>query len=72
MTSLLMTAVPLAGVASGPLSGWVLERFAGLNGWAGWQWLFLLQGIPSVLGGLLVLAFLDDGIAKADWLDGHR
>ncbi|HEY9063424.1 MAG TPA: MFS transporter [Burkholderiaceae bacterium] len=69
ITSLFMTAVPLAGVIGGPLSGWILERFAGVNGWAGWQWLFLLEGIPSVLVGLLVLAFLDDGIAKASWLD---
>ena len=53
----------------GPLSGWILERFGGVNGWAGWQWLFLLEGIPSVLVGLLVLALLDDHIDKAAWLD---
>jgi MFS family permease len=72
MTALFMTAVPVAGVVGGPLSGWILESFAGLNGWAGWQWLFLLEGIPSMLVGLVVLLFMDDGIDKASWLDGDE
>jgi MFS family permease len=69
ITALFMTAVPLAGVIGSPLSGWILQSFAGVNGWAGWQWLFLIEGIPSVLVGLLVLGYLDDGIDKAKWLD---
>lgn len=63
-----MTAVAVAGVIGGPVSGWILGTLDGLAGWAGWQWLFLLEGIPSVIIGLVVLAFLDNGPAKAGWL----
>jgi D-galactonate transporter len=68
ITSLFMTAVPLAGVIGSPLSGWILERFAGVNGWAGWQWMFLIEGIPSILVGLLVLVGLEDKVQNAQWL----
>jgi MFS family permease len=68
ITALFMTAVPIAGVVGSPISGWILERFSGLHGLAGWQWLFLLEGLPSILAGALVLLALDDSIAKASWL----
>ena len=41
---------------------------AGINGWAGWQWLFLIEGLPSVLMGVIVLFYPDDFIAQAKWL----
>src|SRR5438552_1769319 len=68
MTALFMTAIPLSGVIGGPLSGWIMQAFAGANGWAGWQWLFLLEALPSVLMGIAVFFYLDDGISKAKWL----
>jgi nitrate/nitrite transporter NarK len=40
----------------------------GLNAWRGWQWLFLIEGIPSVAVGFLVLAFLPNGPQQARWL----
>ncbi|WP_439684686.1 Sugar phosphate permease [Cupriavidus oxalaticus] len=67
-TTFFMTAVALAGVIGGPLSGWIMQSFDGHNGWAGWQWMFLLEGVPSILVGLWVLAYLDDRIAHARWL----
>jgi MFS family permease len=67
-TTYFMTAVALSGVIGGPLSGWAMQAFDGRNGWAGWQWMFLLEGIPSILVGLWVLAYLDDRIAHARWL----
>ncbi len=67
-TTYFMTAVALSGVIGGPLSGWVMQSFDGHNGWAGWQWMFLIEGLPSILVGLLVLAYLDDRIAHAKWL----
>jgi D-galactonate transporter len=67
-TTFFMTAIALSGVIGGPLSGWVMQSFDGHNGWAGWQWMFLLEGIPSILVGLWVLAYLDDRIAHAKWL----
>jgi ACS family tartrate transporter-like MFS transporter len=60
-------AIPLSGVIGGPVSGALL----GLNGQfglAGWQWLFLLEGLPAVLLGLIVLAYLPDRVASAAWL----
>ncbi len=72
MTAFFMTAVALSGVVGGPLSGWILRDFGGLNGWAGWQWMFLIEGIPSVLIGILVLFVLDDRIAHAKWLSGDE
>src|SRR6202023_1750556 len=68
ITALLMTAVTVSGVIGSPLSGCIMQNFAGVYGWAGWQWLFLLEGLPSVLLGLCVLAYLDDDIAGATWL----
>lgn len=68
ITALFMTAVPLAGVIGSPLSGLILERLTGVNGLAGWQWMFLLEGIPSVLVGLIVLFVLEDNIQHAKWL----
>ncbi|MFS8978699.1 MFS transporter [Cupriavidus necator] len=67
-TTFFMTAIALSGVIGGPLSGWVMQAFDGHNGWAGWQWMFLLEGLPSILVGLWVLAYLDDRIAHAKWL----
>jgi D-galactonate transporter len=68
MVALFMSGVAVAGVVGGPLSGWIMKAFAGLNGWSGWQWLFLLEGLPSVLLGLWTLFYLDDGIRAARWL----
>jgi D-galactonate transporter len=68
ITALFMTAVAVSGVIGSPLSSWIMQNFAGAYGWAGWQWLFLLEGLPSVLLGLCVLAYLDDNIASATWL----
>jgi D-galactonate transporter len=66
--SLFMTAISLSGVTGGPLAGWIMTRFAGAGGLSGWQWLFLMQGIPAVLLGCVVLVFLDDQPENAKWL----
>ncbi len=68
MTTWFMTAIALSGVIGGPVSGYILKTFHGANGWQGWQWLFLLEGIPSIIVGVLVFFVLDDRIAKARWL----
>ena len=62
-----MTAIPISAVIGGPLSGALL----GLNGQfglAGWQWLFLLEGLPSVILGVAVLWYLTEKPADARWL----
>jgi D-galactonate transporter len=68
MVAMFMAAPPLAGVFGGPLSGWIMQSFAGRSGLAGWQWLFVLEAIPALLVGFLVLTYLDNGIRPAKWL----
>jgi sugar phosphate permease len=62
-----MTATSLAGVVGAPLSS-ALLRLDGLAGLSGWQWLFLFEGVPTVLLGITVLFVLKDGPEVADWL----
>jgi ACS family tartrate transporter-like MFS transporter len=64
--SAFMMAAVLSFVIGSPLSGWLLDHPQ--FGLAGWQWLFVVEGIPSVLLGFLVLAQLPDGPADARWL----
>jgi len=66
--ALFMTATALAGVIAGPVSGALLELH-GLAGLSGWQWLFILEGLPAVILGMLVLLYLPDGPEKAVWLE---
>jgi D-galactonate transporter len=66
--ALFMSAVAVAGIVGGPLSGWIMTAFAGRSGLAGWQWLFLLEGVPSVLIGVWTLFYLDDDSRSAKWL----
>ena len=68
MTALFMSAIALSGVIGGPLSGWIMQSFAGMGGLKGWQWLFVLEGLPSVAVGIATLFYLDDSIDGAKWL----
>ncbi|HSL20003.1 MAG TPA: MFS transporter [Vicinamibacterales bacterium] len=68
MTSFFMTAVPIAGMTGGPISGWVMSAMGGYAGLANWQWLFVIEGIPSVVFGLLTFVLIDDTPAQARWL----
>jgi D-galactonate transporter len=71
--ALFMSAIPVSGLIGGPLSGWMLSHFsAGQGGMDGWQWLFLLQGIPTVLLGVAVLFYLNDSLAQAPWLTAEE
>jgi nitrate/nitrite transporter NarK len=67
-----MTAIAVAGLVGSPISGLIMDRLHGTGGLAGWQWLFLLEGLPSVLLGVVVLAVLPDGPAKVRWLDADE
>lgn len=68
VVALLFTAVSVSGIVGGPASGAILKGLAGAHGWAGWQWLFLLEAVPSIALGLWALHHLDDRIADARWL----
>lgn len=60
-------AVPMGSVVMGAVSGWLLG-LDGTAGLAGWQWLFVAQGLPTVLVGIAVLLFLPDHMDEARWL----
>ncbi len=64
-----MSGIPVAGILGNPLSGWIMDAFHGTTGMHGWQWMFVIEAIPAVLIGLATLAYLDNGIAKAKWLN---
>jgi MFS transporter, ACS family, tartrate transporter len=66
--ALFMLASPLAGVLGNPISGAVMEYLNGALGLSGWQWVFLVEGIPSVLVGIWVLFYLPDDPTQARWL----
>ena len=62
-----MVAIPLSSVVGGPISVWILS-LDGIGGLKGWQWLFIMEGLPACLMGLLTLVKLRDTPADADWL----
>src|SRR6266702_1278400 len=68
VTALFMTGIPMSGVIGGPLSGWIMHSMSGAHGIAGWQWLFLLEGIPTVIVGIVAFFYLDDKVSDARWL----
>ena len=66
--SAFMVAVPVSALIGAPLSGWILDAFNGVAGLQGWQWLFIVEALPAVLLGVVVLFFLDDKPEDARWL----
>jgi ACS family tartrate transporter-like MFS transporter len=62
-----MTATAIAGVVGGPMSA-ALFGLDGVAGLAGWQWIFVAEGIPSVVLGVVVLFYLTERPAAAQWL----
>ena len=66
--ALFMTAVGVSSVIGAPLSGAILQFADGLLSLRGWQWLFLLEGLPSVLTGIAFLIMLPDRPSHAKWL----
>ena len=67
--ALFMSAIPVSGLLGGPFSGWILNHFAvGQGGLAAWQWMFLIQGLPTVVLGLLAFMLLCDKVSHARWL----
>ena len=70
--AIFMSATTIVSVIAGPLCGAILKYFDGFSGLHGWQWLFLVQGLPAVLLGFLVYFMLEDKPAQANWLSADE
>jgi len=67
-TSMFLTAIAFAGIIGGPVSGWIMKSMDGTYGLQGWQWLFLIEALPSLVMAFVILFYLDDRVADAKWL----
>lgn len=68
MVALLMAGNPVSGLLGGPLSGYLMHALQGTWGLDGWQWLFVVEALPSIVLGIVILRYLDDRVADATWL----
>jgi D-galactonate transporter len=68
IVALFMAGSPVTGLVGNPLSGAILQGLNQVGGLSGWQWLFLLEGIPAVILGVIALYYLTDRPADARWL----
>lgn len=66
--SIFMVALPIAGIIAGPASGWLMKFMNGVLGLHGWQWLFVVHGLPAPLLGIVVYFTLKDRPEDATWL----
>ena len=72
IVALFMVGLPLSSMIGSPISGWIMRFFDGAHGLGGWQWLFLIEALPSILLGFVVLRWLPNSIESAQWLDAHE
>ena len=72
MVAVFMTAIPLSGFIFGPISGGLMKSLDNVGGLHGWQWLFVLEAVPSMLAGITSMFFLDDGPGSAKWLNPNE
>jgi len=68
ITAIFLAAIPMASIFGGPLSGWILNTASGAYGLSGWQWLFIVETVPSMILGIVTLLYLDDRVEHAKWL----
>ncbi|WP_144151388.1 MFS transporter [Paraburkholderia sp. BCC1885] len=68
MVALLMAGNPVSGLVGGPLSGYLMHALHGVWGLDGWQWLFVVEALPSIVLGIMIYCYLDDRVADAGWL----
>lgn len=71
-TAWFVAAIAVSGVVGNPISGWIMDLFSGSMGVSGWQWLFLAEGIPSIIVGFWVIFYLNSSIEEAKWLTANE
>jgi len=72
ITAIFLAAIPMASVIGGPISGWILSSLSGAHGLSGWQWLFIMETIPTLVLGIIILFYLDDRVEEAKWLNDEE
>jgi len=72
MMAVLTAGNPVSGMIGGPLSGFVMQAFAGVAGYAGWQWLFIIEALPALVLGVVVYGVLDDRVQDVRWLSEQQ
>lgn len=70
--ALLLTASVASGIVTGPVSGVVLKSLHDVGGLEGWQWMFVVEGVPTMLIAALVFVLLPDRPDQAKWLDADE
>ena len=63
-----LLALPVSLTLGGILSGWLMNSMQGVHGLSGWQWMLLIEGVPSIIMAVVVVVCLADNIDKAKWL----
>jgi sugar phosphate permease len=70
--AIVFLAGPLGGIVGGPLSAWLITALSGVHGLAGWQWMFLVEGLPCIVLGVVTLFVLSNRPADARWLSADE
>ncbi|GAB7542970.1 MFS transporter [Cupriavidus sp. 8B] len=70
--AIVFLAGPIGGIVGGPVSAWLMTSLAGTAGLSGWQWMFLVEGLPCILLGVLALFLLSNRPADAAWLSAQE
>lgn len=72
MTALFLSGSTIAGLVGSPISGLILDHMNDVLGLRGWQWLFLLEGIPTIVLGFIALGIMPDNPQSARWLSADE
>ncbi|WP_421376583.1 MFS transporter [Paraburkholderia sp. DD10] len=70
--SIFFAGVAVAGVLGGLVSGWIMRDMGGVWGMFGWQWMFIIEGAPAIVLGLIAAFYLVDGPQHASWLNAEE
>jgi D-galactonate transporter len=70
--SVFLLAIPITGILGSLVSGWIMTAFDNWHGLHGWQWLFILEGIPAIMLGILSFFVLSDSPSQATWLNENE
>jgi ACS family tartrate transporter-like MFS transporter len=71
-SALFLSAILVANIVGSPISGFILSAAGGVGGLKSWQWLFVIEAVPSLILGFVTLFYLPDRPATAKWLSSDE